>query len=187
MMRRWHHSAGAMIVLVLVVFGVTLFAGKAWAGRGSLEGGLRAGSSFNDEDESFNQYDMGVQYGLPWSWVWGDALQVDTNVATSIGVLEGGGDAGLVGSLGFEFVFGSARGKCPFQIRAGSALTLISEDQYGDEDLGGPVQFTHHISLHYWFLENLSAVARVQHMSNAGIYDENPGLDMIMLGLIARF
>jgi hypothetical protein len=30
-------------------------------------------------------------------------------------------------------------------------------------------------------------MARVQHMSNAGIYDENPGLDMIMLGLICRF
>ena len=43
-----------MIVLVLVVFGVTLFAGKAWAGRSSLEAGLRAGSSFNEEDESFN-------------------------------------------------------------------------------------------------------------------------------------
>ena len=113
-MRRWQRSAGAMIVLVLVVYGVTFFAGKAWAGRSSLEAGLRAGSSFNEEDESFNQYDMYIQCGLPWSWVWGDALQVDTNVATSIGVLEGGGDAGLVGSLGFEFVFGSARSKCPF-------------------------------------------------------------------------
>jgi hypothetical protein len=186
-MKRRHHSIGTMIVLVLVTSGVTLFADEAWAGRTSLEAGLRAGSSFNEEDESFNQYDMYIQYGLPWSWVWGDALQVDTNVATSVGVLEGGDDAGLVGSLGFEFVFGSARGKCPFEIRAGSALTLISEDQYGDKDLGGPVQFTHHISLHYWFLENLSVMARVQHMSNAGIYDENPGLDMIMLGLICRF
>ena len=89
-MRRWHHSAGAMIVLILVASGVTLIAAEAWAGRGSLEAGLRAGASFNEEDESFNQYDMYVQYGLPWSWVWGDALQVDTNVATAIGVLEGG-------------------------------------------------------------------------------------------------
>jgi hypothetical protein len=176
-----------MIVLAMVVSGVTLFAAEAWAGRSSLEAGLRAGTSFNEEDESFNQYDVTVQYGLPWSWVWGDALQVDTNAVAAIGVLDGGGDTGLVSSLGFEFVFGSARGKCPFEIRAGSALTLISEDQYGDEDLGGPVQFTHHISLHYWFLENLSAVARLQHMSNAGIYDENPGLDMIMLGMIYRF
>lgn len=186
-MRRWHHWAGAMIVLILVASGVTLMAGEAWAGRTSLEAGLRAGSSINEEDESFNQYDMVVQYGLPWSWVWGDALQVDTNAAASIGVLEGGDDAGLVGSLGFEFVFSRARGQCPFEIRAGSALTLISEHQYGDEDLGGPVQFTHHISLYYWLLENLSVMARVQHMSNAGIYDENPGLDMIMLGLICRF
>jgi lipid A 3-O-deacylase len=186
-MERWHHSTWTWIWLILMVSGGPLLAAEAWAGRSSLEAGLRAGASFNEEDESFNQYDMFVRYGLPWSWVWGEALQVDTNVAASMGVLEGGDDAGIVGTLGFEFVFGSARGKCPFEVRAGSALTLISEDQYGDEDLGGPVQFTHHISLHYWFLENLSAVARVQHMSNAGLYDENPGLDMIMIGLLCRF
>lgn len=164
-----------------------LWPGKALGGRSGWEAGLRAGSSFNEDDESFDQYDLFASYGLPWSWQWGRAIQVDTYLTTAVGILDGGGDIGVAGSLGFEFAFGSASGRCPFEIRAGSALTLISEDEYGEEDLGGPVQFTHHISLYYWFLERLSAIVRVQHMSNAGIYSENPGVDMIMLALVYRF
>ena len=99
-----------------------------------------------------------------------------------VGVLDGGGDTGLAVSAGFEFVFGSAGDRCPFELRAGSALTLLSEDEFG-----GAVQFTHHVSLYYWFWQHLSIVARVQHMSNAGIYDENPGLNMAMLALVYRF
>jgi hypothetical protein len=186
-MRRFHHSIVTTIFVILACVGSWLCAGNVWAGRSSWEAGLRAGQSFNGGDEDFNQYDVGINYGLPWSWLWGQVVLVDTNLTTSVGVLDGGGDTGVAGSVGFEFVFSRAGRDCPFELRAGSALTLISDHEYGDEDLGGPVQFTHHISLHYWFLENLSAMARIQHMSNAWIYSENPGLDMVTLGLIYRF
>jgi len=176
-----------MRLAVLIVVGSCLYAGTVWADGSSWEVGLRVGESFNGGDEDFNQYDVVANYALPWNWQWRQVVQVDTNLTTAVGVLDGGGDTGVVGSVGFGFTFGRARGKCPFELRAGSALTLISEDDFGDEDFGGPVQFTHHISLHYWFLENLSAMARVQHMSNAGIYSENPGLEMMLLGLIYRF
>lgn len=186
-MLRIPHSFLARFIIAAFFAAIALCPDNAISGRSSWEAGLRAGSSFNDDEESFDQYEIFASYGLPWSWQWGRAIQVDTNLTTAVGILDGGGDTGVAGSLGFEFVFGSPSGRCPFEIRAGSALTLISEDEYGDEDLGGPVQFTHHISLYYWFLKNLSAVARVQHMSNAGIYSENPGVDLIMLALIYRF
>lgn len=173
--------------MVLACAAGVLFSGPVRAGRSSWEAGLQAGTSFNDEDESFNQYDLYASLGLPWSWQWGRALRVDTRLTTVLGVLDGGGDTGLAGSLGFEFVFGSVTGNSPLELRAGSALTALSEDAFGDEDFGGPLQFTHHISLYYWFLQNLSIAAKVQHMSNAGIYDENPGLNMAMLALVYRF
>jgi len=181
-----HLLMACVILAALSAFNAT-HPPQALAGRSSWEAGLRAGSSFNDEDESFNQYDVFVSYGLPWSWQWGRAIQVDTNITASLGILDGGGETGGVGSLGFEFVFNPAGGHLPLELRAGSALTLISEHAYGEEDLGGPVQFTHHISLYYWFLENLSVLARVQHMSNAGIYSENPGVNTIMLAMVYRF
>ena len=186
-MKRSQQAREAHIALVFIVAAMLLCTGPVRAGRTSWETGLRAGASFNDEDESFNQYDVFAGYGLPWSWQWGQAVQVDTNFTVAAGVLDGGGDTGLAASAGFEFVFGSAAGRCPFELRAGSALTLLSDDEFGAEDFGGPVQFTHHISLYYWFLQQLSIVARFQHMSNGGIYDENPGLNMAMLALVYRF
>jgi hypothetical protein len=185
-MPRFHHSVLAIALLGMILI-TTFYRENAIAGRSTWEAGLRAGSSFNDDEESFNQYDLYASYGLPWSWQWGRAILVDTNVTADVGILDGGGERGVAGSLGFEFVFGSSGGNLPLELRAGSALTLLSRHEYGDEDLGGPLQFTHHISLYYWFLENLSAVARLQHMSNAGIYSENPGLNMVMLALVYRF
>ncbi len=184
-MQRYRPLLMAFAMLIAAI--IALCPVNAIAGRSSWEAGLRAGPSFNNEDESFNQYDLFASYGLPWSWQWGRAIQVDTNLTTSVGILDGGGERGVAGSLGFEFVFNGAGGRLPIELRAGSALTLISRHQYGAEDLGGPLQFTHHISLYYWFLENLSVLARVQHMSNAGIYSENPGVDMIMLAMVYRF
>ena len=172
-----------MLIAAIVAIGPV----AAVAGRSSWEAGLRGGASFNNEEESFNQYDLFASYGLPWSWQWGRAIQVDTDLTTSAGILDGGGEIGVAGSLGFEFVFGGTGRPLPVELRAGSALTLISRHQFGDEDLGGPVQFTHHISFYYWFLENLSVLAHVQHMSNAGIYSENPGVNMIMLAMVYRF
>ena len=186
-MHRFPFLTMTFIILAALSAVIAVHPGNVMAGRSSWEAGLRAGASFNDDDESFNQYDLFASFGLPWSWQWGRAIQVDTNLTTAVGVLDGGGERGIAGSLGFEFVFSGASGRFPLELRAGSALTLISEHEYGDEDLGGPVQFTHHISLYYWFLENLSVLASVQHMSNAGIYDENPGVNMIMLAMVYRY
>lgn len=186
-MRCFRHLRMFFVIQAALFAVIPTYPQNAVAGQSAWEAGMRAGSSFKDDDESFNQYDAFVSYRLPWSWQWGQAVQVDTNLATSLGILDGGGETGGVGSLGMDFVFSPAGEHLPLELRAGSALTLISEHEYGDEDLGGPVQFTHHISLYYWFLENLSALARVQHMSNAGIYSENPGVNMIMLAMLYRF
>jgi hypothetical protein len=186
-MRIRRHPDMVFVLFSAVAAMIFIHPVNTMAGRSSWEAGLRAGSSFSDDEESFNQYDLFASYGLPWSWQWGRAIQVDTNLTTSVGVIDGGGQSGWVGSLGFEFVFSGASGNHPLELRAGSALTLISDHEYGDEDLGGPMQFTHHISLYYWFLKNLSVLACVQHMSNAGIYDENPGVNMIMLAMVYRF
>lgn len=186
-MRRFLTLRSIFLAVLLLIASWYFSPIAAWAGPTSWEAGLRAGASFNDDDESFNQYDIALSFGLPWSWQWGQSLQVDTRMTTAVSLLDGGGDTGVAGSVGIEFVFSPAGGSCPFELRAGSAVTLISEDEYGDEDLGGPVQFTHHISLYYWLMDELSLMARLQHMSNAGLYSENPGLDMVMLGLIYRF
>ena len=149
------------------------------------EVGLQGGWSYSDEEESFNQAALILAHRLPLQWQRWDVLHVSTRLTAMAGVLDGGGDTGLLGTLGLELVFGL--GDSPFDFRTGGGATLMSRYKYGDEDLGGAFQFTSYIGLDYRFLERLSAFARLQHMSNAGIYSENPGVNMAMIGLRYAF
>ena len=105
-------------------------------------------------------------------------------VISTAGVLRGGGDSGAIGTLGLEFVLADGR---DFNLRLGSAATGMTEDEYGDENLGTHFQFTSHIGVTYRFWDELSARVRVQHMSNAGLSDDNPGVNFVMFGLQYAF
>jgi len=118
-------------------------------------------------------------------WRRWDTLDVGTRLTAMAGVLEGGGDTGLLGTLGLELVIGL--GDSPFEVRTGGGATLMSRYKYGDEGLGGAFQFTSYVGLEYCFLETFSGFVRTQHMSNAGIYSENPAVNMVMIGLRYRF
>lgn len=177
-------SAWVLAALLIVNAGPALrvvhAAEAAWTTAGA-----RAGWSFNDGDASFSQFDVFGHYGLPWHWQWGHRVNVASRLTGSAGLLAGGGDLGLLGSMGFAFVFGVPGGA--LKIDAGSALTLMSEDEYGDEDLGGPLAFTHHVGMTWDFTDRLGVFGRIQHMSNAGLYGDNPGVNMIMFGGAYRF
>ena len=176
-----------MVLTILVVVAPDLFNGAAWAEESLWRTEFRAGASINSLDVTFNQFDVGLIRRLPWNWRLWEVMEVNTGFTATAGALVGGGDIGVLGSSGLEFTLSSLTRRFPITIRAGSAVTLISEHRYGDEDIGGPVQFTSHISLHYRLVEHLSAVARYQHMSNASLYDDNPGIDMVMLDLVFWF
>lgn len=174
-----------VLVLFMLVVSCLTPAANVSADDKMWEIGVRGGWSWRDSDQSFSQIDLFAGYRLPWEWRWWDTVDLSTRLTMFGGVLMGGGEHGALGGGGLEFVFGL--GDTGLEVRLGSALTLLSDYTYGDEDLGGTIQFTSHIGLDYWFLENWSATARVQHMSNASIYSDNPGVDIVMLGLRYQF
>mgnify|MGYP006299456707 CR=1 FL=1 len=171
-MRTWR-IAGIVLVWMMGVLAMGAITVKAEPGAWEL--GAQAGWDVANGDESFVKYDVYGTRGLPWNWQWGQALQVDTHLTAAASLLDAGGDNGLIGSLGLELVFGSASGESPFQLRTGAAVSLLSEVEIGEEDFGGPVQFTLHIGSTYRVWDNLRAVVQLQHMSNAGMYSKNPG------------
>ena len=175
-----HLVAGLFVLITLILL-------PALPGRASdhtnWEVGAQAGPSFNDKDASFGQYEALLNYKLPWRWDLGP-VGLGMRVISTFGSLHGGGDVGAVGSLGLGFVLGDGR---DLNLRVGSAATYISEDEYGEEDLGTHFQFTSHIGVTYRFWDELSARVRVQHMSNAGLSDENPGVNIVMFGLHYAF
>jgi hypothetical protein len=187
-MRKTSLRCRSIVVMLLVVAG-SVFVRPPYglADPGRWEVGGQAGVSFANGDESFRLVEVLARYGLPWRWDWGRSVRLAPGLTAALGVLEGGGDLGLTGSLGLELVLSPADESFPFELRLGSAVTLLSREAFGDEDFSGPVQFTEHIGLYYRMTEALRIMVQGQHMSNAGLYDRNPGLNAVMLGIVYRF
>jgi hypothetical protein len=169
-------------VFFIVIFGVATASAQD-SGWNAL--GLRAGIDDGRNDEDLTQFEAFALYDLPWNWKLGSDWQLATAVEMNAGALHGGGDTAFVGSAGPALSLLSPAKT--FVLLAGINPTVISEDNIGDEELGGPLQFTSHIGLSYTIQQRLIFGYRYQHMSNAGIYSANPGVNMHMLEIGFRF
>jgi hypothetical protein len=79
------------------------------------------------------------------------------------------------------------KGKCPMTLDFGASPTILSRYDFSQRDLGGRFQFTDNLGLD-WHISNYFTVGwRFQHMSNAGIYKRNPGLNLQMLSASYKF
>lgn len=141
--------------------------------------GIRMGLPAKTKHEYFHQYEVFSEYTLPWDWRgksgWGLGLQLNS----SAGALHGGKETGFIGTLGPGFSFD--KGNKGFAADIGPSVVLLSKRTYGTQDFSGKLQFLIHLGLTYRFDNGLGVGYRIQHMSNAGVYDSlNPGLDLHM-------
>lgn len=74
-------------------------------------------------------------------------------------------------------------------LELGTAVTRLDRDRLAGRDLGGRWHFTSHATLGHRFatLHRWHLALRLQHTSNAGIRDRNPGLNVRMLELGYHF
>ena len=147
--------------------------------------GLRYGisaSSFNSilqQSEAFGRLD------LPWHWDFAEHWRLQTRLDASVGWLGGRGDSGVVGALGPSLAIKHEH--FPIEFEAGSSPTLLSRDRFGNTDFGIPFQFTSFLGLSADIGKRWGAGYRFQHMSNAGLGSDNPGLNMQMFSVRYRF
>jgi len=67
----------------------------------------------------------------------------------------------------------------PVYLSGSVGPTLISEDEPEEHhDMGGFLQFTSSIGIHWKITEQFELGYDYQHTSNAGLYSDNDGLDM---------
>jgi hypothetical protein len=147
--------------------------------------GLRGGISDNRNDEDFRQFEGFAVWSLPWVWQFASDWRIGTFLEVNAGLLHGGGESAFVGSAGPGINITGFGDK--IDIPMGVNATIISDHTFGDEDFGGPFQFTSHIGLDYYFTRHFMMGYRLQHMSNAGIYSPNPGVNIHMLAVGYRF
>jgi len=150
-----------------------------------IEAGARVGFSKDVRGENFNQLEMAAAYRMPWNRNLDNGWTLESRINASAGVIHGGGDTAVIVTMGPGLAWLSPGQQ--FTIEAGISPTLMSRSEFGDADLGGIFQFTSFVGLNSRIGKQTIASLRVQHMSNAGIYDSNPGLDQAMLGINYRF
>ena len=150
-----------------------------------IEAGARLGFSKDVRGENFNQLEMAAAYRLPRRWVLDSGWIIESRLNASAGVLNGGGDTAAIVSTGPGLAWINPGQE--FTIEAGISPTLMTRHEFGDADFGGVFQFTSFVGLNSRIGKQTTASLRVQHMSNASIYDSNPGLDQAMLGINYRF
>jgi lipid A 3-O-deacylase len=172
------------IILVLVLIGVAplpLYGSEiVWRSIG-----LRGGVNDDRNDEDFEQYEGFTIWSLPWSHQWDFGWTLGTYLEANAGILNGGGTSAFAGALGPGIYLAGLEGIV--EISIGINPTIISKHKFGDENLGGPIQFTTHVGLNFIFATHVHIGYRLQHMSNAIIYEHNPGLNTHMIELGYRF
>lgn len=176
-------------VLALLV-ALTLLIGPprlcpAQQGHSDLAFGVRAGFSDSRPRENFHQYDLFMTYELPWRWSVSSDWELQTRLNATVALLRAAGEKGLIFSAGPGFVVAKATGR--ISLIGGYSISLLTEHEYRQHDLGGPLQFIGHLGVVCRLYGSVQIGYRLQHMSNASIYDPNPGLNMHMFFVSGGF
>jgi lipid A 3-O-deacylase len=171
-----------ILVLPLIGFAPQTLSGNEIVWRSI---GLRGGVYDGRNDENFKQYESFVTWSLPWIWHPHINWTIGTYFEANAGVLRADGESAFVGSIGPGLYFSGFKDK--IDISMGINPTIISKHKFGDENLGGPINFTSHIGLNLNFARHFTIGYRLQHMSNGVIYKHNPGLNMHMIEVGYRF
>ena len=175
-----------LTALRLALVGLIFFIGfPALAEEGAWNTvGLRAGFGDSKNNESFSQYEAYATLSLPWRWDSATHWTIGSFIGANAGLVTCEGDS-FVGSIG-PGIYLMTPGRRAV-LSAGVYPTYLGRSSFGDDDFGGSFQFTSAVGINYNFLEFMTLGYRFQHMSNAGISNENPGLNTHMIELGYRF
>ncbi len=145
--------------------------------------GVRGGFPATHTQSNPTQFEFYASYPLPWHW--GSRWILGTRFNTSIGVLSGNADNSIIGTLGPALTLN--RSGNPVWLSLGTDVAFLSDDELGQDDFGGLIHFISHVGLNLQLSHDWEVGYRFQHMSNTGLDEHNPGLDMHLLQLGYRF
>lgn len=150
----------------------------------TMEFGIRGGVDDASLEENYSSAEVYYLRNLPWQKEIAPGVRVYTRLDVGATFLNGDSQDGGWLAAGGDIVFSLMDGA--FELEAGWRPAWMFEHEYGGDNLGGGLQFISHAGASV----NMGRAAvnyRFQHISNAGLYDENPGLDMHVFGFGMRF
>ncbi len=177
---------------LLISMWCLLIPGLALAGEMGLQSlGLRANLSSattlgDPQPEEFEEYDLAANFRLPWQHDFGSRWRLGSRLMTSVGLLQGGGDSGLVASVIPELTIGSEDER--FILDMGVGLAYLSRSRFGTQDFGGPFQFALTVGIAVPIYKQWGIGYRFLHYSDAGANgSDTVGADNHMIEVYYRF
>ncbi len=145
--------------------------------------GLRGGTDATRAHQSYNAAELYLLYPLSWqAEVPGGQLR--SRLDCGAGWIEAAGDNGGWLAAGADLVY--ALDALPLEIEAGFRPAWFPDSDFARDDFGGPLLFASHAGVAIR-LAPVTLSYRFQHLSNGGLDDENPGLDLHLFGCGVRF
>lgn len=123
--------------------------------------------------------------GPPWAWDMGNASETLLLFETAAGMVDGEDSTALV--LSVTPVVRLAFAAVPMDVVASSGPAYYSEDHFGPLDIGGNFQFISRLGVDWRITGDWRIGYRYEHTSNAGLDDQNPGLNFHVLGVACMF
>ena len=149
--------------------------------------GFRFGTNDGiDKKTDLRRYEVFAIGNLPWSWQLGPHIELDTRFTASGGLLDGVGDQGFIGTLTPGICFTSSNRR--FSLELSGGVAIVPDYRIGEEDFGGPVQFTFDFGIGLRLFKHWGLGYRIQHYSDATLYgSENRGVDWQLFEVDYRF
>jgi hypothetical protein len=139
-----------------------------------------------DSPESFKEYDLRASLRTRWERPLAGGLSVGMRWLASVGAFEGVGQWAAVASLVPVLALGTDDRR--FTLDGGIGLALLSKHHFGQQDLGGPLQFALTAGLEGPVYRRIGLGYRFMHYSDAGAWGPHTiGADLHMAGLTYRF
>lgn len=134
---------------------------------------------------SIQSYEVSGTIASPWGWKLGESRHLRLDFELGVGVLDGEGSTG--GFVRIAPLFDLSSDAWPVSLFLTTGPVLLTEDKYGDLDLGGHFHFASALGLNWRLGKGWSVAYRIQHISNAGISNPNPGLDLHLFRVVRSF
>ncbi len=169
-----------LIVALFVLF----LPQTSWSLDSTMEFGVRGGRDTLTEHEDFAAGEIYYLQTLPWKKELIPRTKLFTRLDVGLAYLRADSHSGGWLAVGGDVVLSLMNGA--WELEGGLRPTWLFENDLGGKDFGGPIQFTSHVGATF----NLGQIAlsyRYQHTSNASIYDNNPGLNLHLVGLGVHF
>lgn len=147
--------------------------------------GGQAGWPISGEDEDFNKYSAFGKVKLPWTLGPDASVHIVFKWDLTLGALDGEGDSSFIGTTGPSLTIGKSGGL--FSVDFGGHIAYLDKYEIGYSNFGGNVQFIAYGGVNLHITDRLFIGYRIDHMSNAKIYDENPSLNLHMVQLGFQF